>query len=189
MRVFIMHVGHPGNVDIDWTVTRYRTFDEVLSKLPADAPERPYFETDPELHKAFPDGRFNCWGVPSNAEPSFRKTRVGDLVLMIPLIGIHDGGIHQLGVVEATCPVRAYHASRILWPETPHDRLFPFLFFFHTEVGYRGWFEFLEDMSIASNWDPSGWYRPIADSRFARWGGASGYLTFLREKHGFAPLQ
>jgi len=189
MKVFIMHVGHPGNVDIDWTVTRHRTFGEVLSKLSAAAPEREYFESDAQLRSAFPDGRFNCWGVPGNAEPSFNKTETGDLVLMIPQIGIHDGGIHQLGIVDAKCPIRAYHASRVLWPKTPHERLFPWLFFFHTEVGRRGWFEFLEDVGIAENWDPRGWYRPIAIHRFGRWGGPEGYLKFLREQCGFGPLE
>lgn len=188
MKVFIMHVGHPGNVDIDWTVTQHRTFNEVLSQLPTDAPERKYFEADPTLRAAFPQGYFNCWGVPSNAEPSFNKTDIGDLVLIIPWIGSHDGGIHQLGIVNAKCPVRAYHASRILWPQTPNARLFPWLFFFHTEVGYRGWFDFLDDVGIAANWDPRGWYRPIALHRFARWGGPQGYLRFLRQQCGFRPL-
>jgi len=189
MKVFIMHVGHPGNVDIDWTVTRHRTLDELLSKLPSDAEERPYLDTHPQLRKAFPEGRFNCWGVPERAEPSFRKTRPGDLVLMIPQIGLHDGGVHQLGIVRAMCPVCAYHASRILWPETPRERLFPWLFFFHTEIGYRGWFEFLEDLDISQNWHPRGWYRPLAEGRFSKWGGPGGYLEFLRSECGFRRLE
>jgi hypothetical protein len=87
MNVFIMHVGHPGNVDIDSTVTQHRTFDEVLSKLPPDAPKREYFDSNPELKAAFPDGRFNCLGVPDNAEPSFARTAIGNVVLMIPFWG------------------------------------------------------------------------------------------------------
>jgi hypothetical protein len=189
MQIFIMHVGRPGNVDIDWTVTQHRNLDEVLSKLPHGAVERSYFEADPKLHEAYPDGRFNCWGVPNNAEPSFRRTRVGDVVLMIPSIGVDDGGIRQLGVVDAICPHRAWEASRILWPKTPHERLFPFIFFFRTEVGYRSWPDFLEDVGIQPNWDPRGWYRPIATRRFGRWGGPPGYLCFLRDKCGFVPLR
>lgn len=100
-------------MDLNWTVTRVRASDEVVSKLPANAPERGYFESDRQLRSAFPDGRFNCWGVPSRAEPSFSKTNEGDLVLFVPFIGIHGGGIHQLGVVTAKCPLRAYDASRI----------------------------------------------------------------------------
>ncbi len=188
MKVFIMHVGHPGNIDIGWTVMRRRAVDELVAKLPDDAPEREYLQTDRRFVSAFPDGDFNCWGVPGNAEPSFIKTEPGDLVLMIPHIGVHGGGIHQLGIVRTKCPVRAYHASRILWPETPNERLFPWLFFFHTEVGYRSWFEFLQDVGYNENWDPRGWYRQIAEHRFTQWGGAEGYLQFLRQTCAFHPL-
>lgn len=127
MKVFIMHVGHPGNIDLDYTVTKKRSLEEMQTKLPAKAPEKQYFETNNKLHKVFPDGKFNCWGVPSSAAPSFYKTEPGDLVLFIPTIGIHDGGIHQLGIVQEKCPIDSYHASQILWPNTPHERLFPLL--------------------------------------------------------------
>jgi hypothetical protein len=62
MNVFIMHIGNPGHVDVKYTVTKRRHFAEILDKLPANAPERQYFESDEELHEAFPDGSFNCWG-------------------------------------------------------------------------------------------------------------------------------
>jgi hypothetical protein len=102
MRAFLMHVGHPGNVDIKYTVTRRRSIDEVLSALPANAPERDYFAYDTILSRTFPDRTFNCWGVPSKAEPSFEKTGLGDLVLIVPSIGIHpEAGIHQIGIVKA----------------------------------------------------------------------------------------
>ena len=71
-----MHVGHPGNVDIGWTFTRTRTFNEITSALPEEAPERVFFDTDPTLRTAFENGQFNCWGVPAAAEPSFRKTEL-----------------------------------------------------------------------------------------------------------------
>lgn len=188
MQVFIMHVGHPGHVDIKYTVTRSRSIEEVLAKLPPMAPERSYFESDPDLHRAFPSGRFNCWGVPSRAAPSFNRTRVGDVVLFAPWIGVHKGGIHQLGVIKAKCPVHCLAASRVLWPDTPEARLFPLIFFFDSEVGFRGWFEFLEDVGYKSNWNPHGWYRRIDPSRFEPHGGAVGYVRTLRKHHGFATL-
>src|SRR5437016_5612121 len=114
MQAFLMHVGYPGNVDIPFTVTQRRTISELLEKLPPDAEERPYFERNQQLRAAFPGGCFHCWGVPSGAEPAFRRTEIGDLVLFAPHIGIHDGGIYQIGVVKALCPDRAYHASAIL---------------------------------------------------------------------------
>lgn len=183
-----MHVGHMNTVDIDYTVTRRRSTAEVGRALSSDAPERPYFASDAQLHGAFPDGWFNCWGVPSRAEPSFNKTKIGDLVLIVPHIGIHGGGIHQIGVVRAKCPVRCHAASRVLWPVTPDARVFPLVFFFQTEVGFREWFEFLEDAGIKKNWDPRGWYRPVKSDRFARWGGPAGYLAFLRTQCGFRAL-
>jgi hypothetical protein len=161
----------------------------MVEKLPLDAEERNYFETDQELRRKFPSRHFNCWGVPVRAEPSFIKTQVGDLVLILPTIGQDGGGIYQLGIVKAKCHERCYNASRVLWPNTPEDRLFPFLFFFDTEIGFRSWPDFLNDMEIASTWDPRGWYRPIALKRFNRWGGAEGYLKFLRDDCDFKALK
>lgn len=189
MQVFIMHVGFPGNIDIQYTVTQRRSIDEITNELPKDAPERTYFETDQVLRNAFRSREFNCWGVPVRAEPSFNKTQVGDLVLFLPTIGKEDGGIQQLGIIKAKAPVRCYEASRILWPNTPQDRLFPFLFFFYTEVGFRPWLDFLDDVDINRDWDPRGWYRPIATKRFQKWGGPAGYLKFLREECGFRSLK
>ncbi len=188
MQVFIMHVGYPGNIDIEYTVTKTRNIQELIKKLPQNAPERKYFENDQVLHTAFPEGNFNCWGVPNRAEPSFQKTGIGDLVLIVPSIGLHEGGVHQIGIIKAICPIKCYEASRILWPHTPYDRLFPFIFFFDTEVGYRGWFELLNDLDIKENWNPKGWYRKIAMNRFYRWNGPFGYLSFLRKNCGFAPF-
>jgi hypothetical protein len=185
MQAFLMHVGHPGNIDIAFTVTRERRVSELMDALPDTAAEKSFSASDPILHGAFPDGKFHCWGIPGNAEPRFRQTEVGDLVLFAPQIGIHDGGIHHLGIVRAKCPVRALAASQILWPETPHDRLYPLLFFFRTESGVRGWYDFLADLGYKENWNPLGWYRHIADSRFSRWGGPEGYLRFLRDECGF----
>jgi hypothetical protein len=88
-----MHIGHPGHVDVQFTLTRRRSFDEVLEYLPAGAPETNYFRSNPELHATFPDGTFNCWGVPSRAEPSFLKTEIGNLVLILRWIGVHSGRI------------------------------------------------------------------------------------------------
>ena len=179
-----MHIGHPGNVDVNYTVTQRCSVPDLLAKLPPDAPEVDYFRSDPALHAAFPDGRFNCWGVPSGAAPRFFETEVGDVVLFVPSIGVW-GGIEQIGVVKAKCPIECYEASRILWPKTPRDRLFPHLFFFDTEVGLREWFGFLEDIGYSTGWNPRGYYRKILSSRFDKWGGPEGYVRSLRSEHGF----
>lgn len=179
-----MHIGSKGSIDIDYTITRDRSIEEIIEKLPKDAPELEFFKSD-ELRKAFPNGKFNCWGIPSKAEKRFEETQIGDLVLFIPHIGEHDGGIHQLGIVKAKCPVRSYEASKALWTDTPDDRLYPFIFFFDTEIGYREWFGFLEDVDIKSNWNPNGYYRRIASKRFQKHGGAEKYLELLRSEYGF----
>ena len=187
MQAFLMHVGHPGNVDIKYTVTQRRTVQELMDHLPPEAPERAFFEADPLFLAAFPAQDFNCWGVPSRAEPSFEKTDIGDLVLIAPSVG-SEGGITQIGIVKAKCPSRCYEASRILWPDTPYDRLFPLIFFFDTEVGFRSWYQFAADMGYQEDWNPHGWYRHIASSRFEKWGGSAEYLAFLREQYGFTPM-
>lgn len=184
VEVFIMHIGSKGSIDIDYTIMRYREFDEILDKIPNDAPELEFFKSH-ELRKEFPNGKFNCWGIPSKAEKRFQETQVGDLVLFIPHIGTHEGGIHQLGIVKAKCPIRSLEASKALWPDTPDDKLYPFIFFFNTEVGFRDWFGFLEDLGIQSNWNPNGYYRKIASFRFDKFGGADKYLELLRNKYGF----
>jgi hypothetical protein len=118
-----MHVGHNNMIDIDYTIKRRRTIDEGLEQLPDDAPERKFFESDVNLHRAFPNRSFHCWGVPPLARPSFDETEIGDLELFAPWIGIHDGGIYHIGVVKAVCPVDVWFATKILWPETPSDDL------------------------------------------------------------------
>ena len=111
---------------------------------------------------------FSLLGYPASSEPAFQQTSIGDLVLIAPWIGAHDGGIHQLGRVKAKCPVSASVASSILWPKTPHERQYPWLVFFDTEVGYREWFGFLEDLGYEAKWNPRGWYRRIVGQRFAK---------------------
>jgi hypothetical protein len=183
MKVFLMHIGAPGNIDLDYTVTQSRSLDEVLDKLPSDAPERGFFESN-ALASCFPSRKFNCWGVPVKAEPSFRKTNVGDLVLFAPEVG-PGGGIEYIGIVKAICRTQCYDASRILWPKTPNERLFPWLFFFDTETGHLPWDRFLAELKIARNWNPRGWYRPIGVNRFIDWGGVEGYLKHLRVNSKF----
>lgn len=183
-----MHVGHPGHVDIPFTVTRRRSANEILSAIGKDAPERRFFESDKSFWEAFPDGQFHCWGIPPKAEPAFHDTRVGDLILFAPWIGVHGGGIHQLGVVKAKCPAAASEASKVLWPKTPHARPYPWLLFFDAEVGERDWYDFLDDIGYGERWNPRGWYRRLTKAQFGQWKGTDGYLAFLRRECGFRPI-
>src|SRR5262249_45883408 len=53
--------------------------------------------------------------------------------------------------------------------------------------GGRNWYHFLADVGMSANWNRRGWYRLIASSRFEKWGGTAGYLSFLREQCSFTP--
>jgi hypothetical protein len=188
MEVFLQHVGQMNVRHIEDTVTHRRSVRELLQRLPASAPEREFFERNQQFKEAFPNGHFNCWACPSRAEARFQETHIGDLVLIVPTLGNHDSGIHYLGIVKAKCPMRAYEASRILWPDSGDpDHLYPFLFFFDTEIGFQDWFEFLEDLSYDKNFNPRGYYLRLKPDRFEKWNGPEGYLRFLREKCGFKP--
>lgn len=189
MQGFLQHVGHQNLRHIEDTVTSLRTIEELLGHMSPSAPERTFFENSRELRNAFPNGSFHCWGLMSRAEARFQEMRVGDLVLIAPWIGAHGGGIQQLGLVKAKCPVRCYEASRVLWPTIDDpNRLYPFLFFFDTEVGSRNWFQFLEDLGYDSKFNPRGFFSRLETSRFVRWGGVEGYLAFLRSACGFRRL-
>lgn len=186
MNVFLMHIGEPGNLDVAYTIARKRTRAEMLKGLKHGSIEEKFFRSDATFQGAFPTGEFNCWGVPPKALPRIRETQVGDLVLFFPTAG-QNGALEFIGIVKAKC-VECWEASTILWPNTPHQKPYPFIFFFETEAGNRYWPDFLDDVGYEPNWDPRGFYRRIADSRFAKWGGPAGYLNFLRGTIGFRPI-
>lgn len=186
MNVFIMHVGDSNTIDLEYTVSQTRSIQEVVDLLPDDAPEKNFFAGE-TLRSCFPKGMFNCWGVPVGAKGSFERTNVGDLVLFAPKIG-SQGGIDYFGFVKAICRESCYASSRILWPETPNDRLFPWLFFFDTERGHIPWDTFLKEVEYKSNWNPRGWYRRIEANRFKVWGGGQEYAQHLRSEFGFSPI-
>lgn len=181
MRAFLQHVGESNLEHLDDSVTRQRTIDELLQKLPTDSPERRFFAQDKEFREAFPDGKFNCWACPTRAEKRFQETSVGDLVLLVPTLGGPDSGVHFIGIVKAKCPVAAYDASKILWPHSKDpNRIYPYIFFFDAESGFRRWQDFLQDIGYSPKFDPRGHYRGIGDSHLETWGGAQGLLTHLR---------
>jgi hypothetical protein len=189
MQAFLQHVGHQNHQHLDDTVKTVRTIDEMLKTLPRSAPERKYFDKNAQLRAAFPKREFNCWGLMGRAEARFKEMEVGDLVLMVPHIGVHGGGIQQLGVVKAKCPLRCYEASRLLWPNIGDpSKLYPFLFFFDTEIGFRSWFGFLEDIGYDERFNPRGYFLRLDTARFDRWKGVEGYLSYLRKKCGFKLL-
>jgi len=189
MQAFLQHVGHQNRQHISDTVTTVRTIDELLRGLPLSAPERAFFDQSNELRAPFPNGCFNCWGLMGRAEARFNELKVGDLVLMVPHIGVHGGGVQQLGVVKVKCPDRCYEASRLLWPNIEdRSKLYPFLFFFDTEIGFCSWYKFLNDVGFNERFNPRGYFLRLDTARFDHWGGVEGYLAHLRTKYGFGLL-
>lgn len=184
--VFIMHAARRGTINLEYTVANRRRFREISEGLPVGTQEREYFERDADLHRSFQTPRFNCWGVPSAARPSFTRTQIGDLVLFVGALG-EGAVIEYIGVVRAKCPFQCYDSSRLLWPEAEEDKLYPLLFFFETEVGSLSWDQFCKDIGMPG-YNPRGWYKRIGSERFASFGGPDGYLRYLRSVRGFAPL-
>lgn len=188
MRSYLAHVGHPGNVDLKYTLDRRRSRQEILNHISSDAEERSFFEDAGPLSAAFAGRDFNCWGVPPGAKSVFEKMEVGDLVLFAPFIGIHGGGIRYLGIVSEICEARASQASTMLWPDTPYSKVFPWLFFFDAEGGHRDWYDFLEDVGYSERYNPAGRFMPMRQEAFAKWSGVENYLKFLRDQCGFSPI-
>ena len=187
MKVFLMHIGHPGNKDVDFTIKRRRSSAEVLSKLLFSADERPFFESDSNFLSAFPDGTFNCWGVPVRATPAFQKN--GNWrCCALRTVDRNSRWRHILPRCrEGDLSRRAGEASQILWPETPLDAVYPWLMFFDTEVGFRDWYDFLEHVGYQEGYNPRGWYKIIRPP-LTKWGGPVGYLGFLRDSRQFSRL-
>lgn len=117
MQLFVQHVGGKNVANIDDTVLSTRSIAEVRDRLPADAPEHPFFEPSGLLETRFPDGRFNCWGAVIKAkERQFDRMAVGDLFLIVPELTGERGGVRQLGILRAICREPAHAASAVLWP-------------------------------------------------------------------------
>ncbi len=190
MQLFVQHVGGKNVANIDDTVLSTRSIAEVRDRLPADAPEHPFFEPSGLLETRFPDGRFNCWGAVIKAkERQFDRMAVGDLFLIVPELTGERGGVRQLGILRAICREPAHAASAVLWPRAEEGKLYPYLFFFETEIGYLSWSVFQQEVGYKSGYNPRGNLFRLADGKLDRFGGVNGYLSHLRERGGFRPLQ
>ena len=139
------------------------------------------------LSKSFPDGTFNCWALPSRAKARWQEMNIGDVVLFVPSL---NDGVQYLGIVRSICPVESHEASKILWPHLDDSsRLYPYLFFFDTEVGYHDWSRFLKELGYAPNYNPRGYFFKLKDDRFEHWGGVESYLNILRSEGRFKLIQ
>lgn len=176
MHLYYHHVGHPGNQDFDKTVFRpvaLSLVEQVLSRLGPEVQD-----VAEQLRHLFPEGEANAWGVPQGADPVVRDLREGDCVLLVESIRID-------GMVPALCPVTLFPRLRLrplsqaLWG----DEKYPYIFFFRTERLALPWKDVLRHWGYRENFNPRGQFYKVADVRLAPFGGAEGYVTFLRRTY------
>ncbi len=53
MNVFLMHIGSPGNIDVEFTIKKKRTRAEMLGSLPPGSPEEPLLSLGPDPSQCF----------------------------------------------------------------------------------------------------------------------------------------
>ena len=186
MQAFVQHVGKNNLRHISDTVTKRLQIAEILHRMPDSVPEREFFEKADNLPKSFPDGTFNCWALPGRAKARWQEMNIGDVVLFVPSL---NAGVQYLGIVKEICPVESHEASKILWPHADDPgRLYPYLFFFETEIGYREWAQFLKELGYAPNYNPRGYFFKLKEDRFEHWDGVESYLHTIRLEGGFKPF-
>ena len=126
MRLFFHHVGQKG-ADEDFKKTVYKdvSIETVESNVPVSYPHRDQLLN--QLGQEFPDGLFDCWGVPAGAKSVIRQLQAGDVVLLV-----HSAT--EYGEVPVLCHVQVF------WPHELRDLSFalwgndkyPYIFFFRT---------------------------------------------------------
>ena len=178
MRLFFHHVGQKG-ADEDFKKTVYKDvpIQTVESNVPGSYPHRNKLLN--QLRQEFPDGLFDCWGVPAGAKSVIRQLQAGDVVLLV-----HSAT--EYGEVPVLCPVQVF------WPHELRDLSFalwgndkyPFIFFFRTVELTLTWPEFREHLGYKHNFDPRGNFYSVASHRLDDFGGVAAYVEGLR--HGYA---
>ncbi len=182
---FLAHIGERNAVDLDYTLAQRRSISDVIRKLPCGQ-ERSYFESA-GLRDAFPDGKFNVWGVPIGARAPFERTKRGDVVFFAPSVSRDGGCLLYAGVVKLAPRIDFPKASRILWPESGFV-VYPHLFFLDAEAGVISWFDFMCDICYAPEWNPKGWYVRLDRPAYRGTRDPMAYLDYLRASHGFKKM-
>lgn len=181
MKLFYHHVGIEGSAaDFPKTVFTAQPISIVETNVPASMPLRN--ELLVSLYEAFPGGVFNCWGVPLGASRVINNLSVGDAVLLIETTS-PSGAIPALCVVKYYANFQLHELSHALWGSAGY----PYIFFFSTEELNLTWKNFIEHVNYKENYDPRGSFLSISDERLSCFGGAEGYIRYLRENHSTKP--
>lgn len=181
MKLYYHHVGEAGaRRDFPKTIFSDVSVSVVEAAVPKSDPSREALLA--ALKTSFPEGRFNCWGVPSGAKFVIRNLAVGDVVLLV-------NSVHLTGAVPALCEVLVFLAheyrdlSHALWG----DDKYPYIFFFHTERIELPWVELLDRLGYKRNFDPQGKFYSVADSKLTAHGGPRAFVQSLRTAYGPRP--
>lgn len=178
MKAYYHHVGQKGaDSDFPKTVFNKVNISLVENSIPdTDVYKRKLVE---ELRSNFPEGDFNCWGVPEGANLVIKNLKVGDIVLLVENTG---------GLVPALCNIRVYYnhqfpgLSQAFWGA----QKYPYIFFFETESLNLTWLE-LSNLLGYDNYDPRGKFYSVADERLKSFGGVHGFLRKLRDVYSKYP--
>ena len=110
MRLFFHHVGQKG-ADEDFKKTVYKdiSIETIEGNVPASYPHRD--ELLNRLRQEFPNGLFNCWGVPAGAKSVIKNLAAGEVVLLV-----HSAT--EYGQVPVLCHVQVF------WPDELRDLSF-----------------------------------------------------------------
>jgi len=175
MRLYFHHVGESGSRrDFPRTIWNEVSIRTVEQNIAVDNPFRSHILRD--LNTKFPDGRFNCWGVPHGASTIIKHLGVGDVVLLVESIRLE-------GSIPALCPVSVFHPqvltqlSSALWGESH----FPYVFFFHTERLRLSWDQLKEHLGYRPRFDPRGKFYRVKEEKPSTFPSQDAYIRWLRE--------
>ena len=175
MNLFLHYVGRPGaSRDFPKTVFTDRPTSLVFERVPDTHPQKGYLLS--RLGAAFPEGRWNCWGVPDGASPAIGALAEGDVFLLM-ISHADRGPIPALGVVEVYVPQRFPALSKALWG----DRGFPYIFFFRTQSLDLTWPELRHKLGYNENYKgPIGQVQRINEDRVGEAGGPGALWSWLQ---------
>jgi hypothetical protein len=177
MKLYFHHVGETGaNRDFPKTVYNKRDVSLVSKHVPDSLPQKQFIVG--QLDRHFPDGKFNCWGVPSGASKIIRNLRVGDSVLLVKTIRL-GGEVSTLCEVKVYCPVELHDLSFELWGE----HRFPYVFFFNSITLEMSWEKLKEELGYKENYDPSGKFYPVADGKPHNFKSHQDYVAYIKKTY------
>lgn len=178
MNIYYHHVGKKGATeDFPKTVYTPINISVVEQSIPNSVTQKETILRD--LNSSFPEGLFNCWGVPSGAHTVIKNLAIGDFVLLIETTS-------GIGNIPALCHIKNYwnlelrDLSQSLWS----NHKYPYIFFFNTERITLPWTHFIDHVGYKSNYRPSGNFLSVKQERLSKFGGESNYINFLKKKYG-----